>query len=343
MNAHFSAHASRHLTGDTATHPIEQRCVTLAALLLLPAERFASGSALQAHHALSATRPSSEKQSAPSFMLFCAACFCFNRSSPPRPSNREYKYSLPRKGSPFKGTAPLRCNTSCARLSWLCPWRRHFFSHNQAHCIDDRPLLNERKQRVIHESLIVPRSRALNLPAEVLDDCVVNPNGNLGLPGLSCNYWASHSLREVNIAIRFSGDLFHTGSFVACWLSTMRSGGRCWAHDVYRRLRARHPCHSFLARRSAAPQWNLGPRGTTRTRLPIRWLLRRKKRRALVGSPLPSLDPIRFPSRRLYGQMSSESRPSSDRPSSAGVRASSMRASPGATSALPRTPKITRP
>ena len=31
----------------------------------VPAERFASGSALQAHHALSATRPSSEKQSVP--------------------------------------------------------------------------------------------------------------------------------------------------------------------------------------------------------------------------------------------------------------------------------------
>ena len=35
MNADFCAHGGRHLSGDNATHPIEPRCGTLAALLLL--------------------------------------------------------------------------------------------------------------------------------------------------------------------------------------------------------------------------------------------------------------------------------------------------------------------
>ena len=49
MNAHFSAHASHHLMGATATHPIEQRCVTLAALLLLAGKSPPPRRALPAH------------------------------------------------------------------------------------------------------------------------------------------------------------------------------------------------------------------------------------------------------------------------------------------------------
>ena len=50
MNAHFSAHVSHHRMGDIATHPIEQRCVTLAALLLLAGRSPQRRRALPAHH-----------------------------------------------------------------------------------------------------------------------------------------------------------------------------------------------------------------------------------------------------------------------------------------------------
>ena len=67
---------------------------------------FVSGSALQALHALSATGPSSEKQSAPSFMLFIAACSCINAICT-EVSNDKCKSRLPKRGSPFNNLSRL--------------------------------------------------------------------------------------------------------------------------------------------------------------------------------------------------------------------------------------------
>jgi hypothetical protein len=49
MNAYELAHVQRHLLGDSATHPIELRCGTLAALLLLAGMSPQRRRALPAH------------------------------------------------------------------------------------------------------------------------------------------------------------------------------------------------------------------------------------------------------------------------------------------------------
>ena len=82
--------------------PVRVRAGGLGAAGLSPAERFASGSALQAHHALSATGPTSEKQSAPSFMPFNAACSCINRESAPRPSTTNTNTACRKEEVPAK-------------------------------------------------------------------------------------------------------------------------------------------------------------------------------------------------------------------------------------------------
>jgi len=49
MNAEFPSHDNLHLVGDTATHPIEPRYGTLAALLLLAGTSPQRRRALPAH------------------------------------------------------------------------------------------------------------------------------------------------------------------------------------------------------------------------------------------------------------------------------------------------------
>jgi hypothetical protein len=49
MNATFSSHGKHHHSGDSATHPIEPRCGTLAALLLLAGTSPQRRRALPAH------------------------------------------------------------------------------------------------------------------------------------------------------------------------------------------------------------------------------------------------------------------------------------------------------
>jgi hypothetical protein len=49
MNAKLSSHGKHHHLGDSATHPIEPRCGTLAALLLLAGTSPQRRRALPAH------------------------------------------------------------------------------------------------------------------------------------------------------------------------------------------------------------------------------------------------------------------------------------------------------
>ena len=61
--------------------------------------------------------------------------------------------------------------------------REALLAHNLPHRIDDRALLDECEQGVVHQRLVVPDARTLHVGAEVFDHGVVDANRNLRLAG----------------------------------------------------------------------------------------------------------------------------------------------------------------
>ena len=83
-------------------------------------------------------------------------------------------------------------------------------------------LLDECEQGVIHQCLIAPSAGSFDLGAKVFDYGVVNSNGDFRFPWFARNDGTALGTGEVNIAVRFSGDLFHTASFAVCLPSKTR-------------------------------------------------------------------------------------------------------------------------
>jgi transposase len=167
----------------------------------------------------------------------------------------------------FRLGLTLRGQCACLLCSRLGARRSEFLADNHAYCVDNVLLLDVGEKCVIHQGLVVACAGALDLGAEMLDDGVVYADGDLGLAWLGRDDGTALSAREVDIAMRLSGDLFHRASFAVCWLSRRRSIGICQVPGACRRRQVVRLSHSCQARQSAAPQTSLDLRGSAHSRL----------------------------------------------------------------------------
>jgi hypothetical protein len=81
------------------------------------------------------------------------------------------------------------------------------------------------KQGVVDKGLVVPSPRCVYETAKILQDGVVQPDGNLRLSRLRFNDGTALRTREVDIAVFISYDLLHKVPSGVCSPSKLKSLG----------------------------------------------------------------------------------------------------------------------